>query len=180
MITDRRVDYKSMSAQQKAEFRYRVCYDYAVTGDAKVTAKHMHITDRTVLSYWNSLDAEQRQSITDVVRASQKDLMRLDFTDSGTDIDALNRRALVANSASLDKFVGDLVEARLKLGEELVNRCSSEYIHSISDKDLMTMINVICGILPIDNLNHLSTPEPDTLRIMRERVEIEITNKNLQ
>ena len=175
---------KSKANDEKAEFRYELCYDYAHCRSFSAVARKHGIHPQIVKRAWEALSDEEQQSIIDTRSQSDKHIAeRIEQADntgntgSDNNVETLNRKTIVAESLAEDAFVRKMMQARNALGDELLRRCDPAYIQTMEDKNFISLVRAVSAATSTPNGEEEKKAESDTFRLMREKIEVEITKQ---
>lgn len=172
---------KTKANDEKAEFRYELCYDYARCRSFSAVARKHGVHPQVVKRAWEALSNEEQQSIIDTRSQSEKHIaeriVQADNTGNDNSVETLNRKTIVAESLAEDAFVRKMMQARNALGDELLRRCDPAYIQTMEDKNFISLVRAVSAATSTPNGEEEKKAESDTFRLMREKIEVEITKQ---
>ncbi len=175
----RKNEKKTKAKDGKAEFKYELCYDYAHCRSFSMVARKHGVHPQVVKRAWDALSEEEQQSIIDTRRQSDERIAeRIENVENrGNDnsVENLNKKTIIAETLVEDAFVQKMMKARNALGDELLRRCDPNYIQTMDDKNFISLVRAVNSTTSTQNGDEDNKTTNDTFRLMREKIEMEIT-----
>lgn len=152
---------KGQEKRQKAELDKQICYSYARSRNASRVAKEFGVNHVYVLRAWKRLTDDEREALLDTKEAVDEEL---------------NRKIITAERAAGDTFIARMVEARERLSEELVRRCTGARITIMSNKDLTSMLRLVATVTAPDGAD-VTEEDDDPLAKYRNTIREQIDDQ---